>query len=255
MTRYAALIVLLLITGGCKRDAESPDSGNSDYSPIIIIQFRDTEISSSLPWDISSGHENVSTSMLFPDNNETFPGSIQLIQEAIEYDMLVALISDSCLNFQISGDHIQIWLDSNGTIKSQPEKLLDENLGAEWLDNTSRQDNLLGLFDMYKPDFILMDYRIPDASSVLQIAEYWTVPDVLSRYMVVMFQLPRNPDFRGWCVFAGERINGNTPYGLTESGLFSTIRLLAGLEWMDVLPDIIPAISILKDTEEIWSDQ
>jgi len=254
LIRYAALIVLLLIAG-CKRDAEPPDSGNSDYSPFIIIQFRDTEISSSLPWDISSGRENVSVSMLFPDNNVTYPGSRQLLHEAIENDMLVAIISDSCLDYQISGDHIQIWLDSSGTISSQPEELLDENLGAEWLDNTSRQDILLGLFDMYKPDLILMDYRIPDASSVLQIAEYWTVPDVLSRYMVVMFQLPRDPDIRGWCAFAGERINGNTPYGLTESGLFSTIRLLADLEWMDVLPDIIPAISILKDTDEIWSDR
>ena len=193
--------------------------------------------------------------MLFPDNNETFPGCTQLIQEAIEYDMLVALISDSCLNFQISGDHIQIWLDSSGTIRSQPGNLLDENFGSAWLDNTSRQDILLGLFDMYKPDLILMDYRIPDPFSVLQIAEYWTAPDVLSRYMVVMFHFPQDPDIRGWCCFAGEGINGSIPYGLTEGGLFSTIRLLAGLKWIDVLPDIIPAISILENTDDIWSNQ
>ncbi len=254
MTRYAALVFLLLMAG-CKRDAEPRVSGSSDYSPIIIIQFRETEVSSSLPWDITSSHDNVSASMLLPDNNATFLGTRQLVHEAIENDMLVALISDRCFDYQISGDHIQIWLDSSGTVRSRPENILDENLGSAWLANTSRQDILLGLFDMYKPDLILMEYTIPDASSVLRIAEYWTAADVLSRYMVVMFQLPRNPDFRGWCGFAGEGINGSTPYGLTESGLFSTIRLLAGLKWVDVLPDIIPAVSILEDTDDIWGNQ
>ncbi|MCK5116693.1 MAG: hypothetical protein KAR44_08840 [Candidatus Aegiribacteria sp.] len=254
MTRYAAL-VLLILTAGCKIEAEPRVSGDSDYSPIIIIQFRETEISSSLPWDISSSHDIVSASVLFPDDNPPFQGTRQLVYEAIENDMLVALISDSCLDYQISGDHIQIWLDSSGTVRSRPENILDKNLSSAWLENTSRQDILLGLFDMYKPDLILMEYRIPDASSVLRIAEYWTAPDVISRYMVVMFQLPGNPRFRGWCGFAGEGINGSTPYGLTESGLFSTIRLLAGLEWVDVLPDIIPAISILEDTDDIWSNQ
>ena len=247
--------MFLLLIAGCKRDVEPSDSGNLDYSPIIIIQFHETEVSSSLPWDISSSRENVSASMLHPDDNLSIPGNSQFVFEAIENNMLVALISDSCLDYQISGDHIQIWVDSSGTIRSQPDKLLDESLGSTWLDNTSRQDILLGLFDMYKPDMILIEYRIPNASSVLQIAEYWTAPDVLSRYMVIMFHISQNPDARGWCAFAGERINGSTPYGLTESGLFSTIRLLAGLKWVDVLPDIIPAISILEDTDDIWNNQ
>ncbi len=254
MTRYATLIFLLLIAG-CKRNAEPYDNSDSDYSPIIIIQFRETGISSSLPWDISSNRDNVSVSMLFPDNNTTFLENSRLVHEAIENDMLVALVSDSSLNYRISRDHIQIWLDSSGTARSQPVKLLDEIHGSAWLDNPNRQDILLGLFDMYKPDFILMDFRIPDASSVLQMAEYWTAPDILSRYMVIMFWLPEVPDVRGWCAFAGEGINGSTPYGLTESGLFSTIRLLAGLRWVDVLPDIIPAISILENTDDIWINQ
>ncbi len=248
-------LVLLLIIAGCKGDAQPSDNGDSDYSPIIIIQFRETEISPSLPWDISMNRDNISASVLLPDNNATFRESGKIVQEAIENDMFVALISDSCLNYQISGDHIQIWLDSSGTVISLPDKLLDENLDSAWLSNTSRQDILLGLFDMYKPDLILMDYRIPDVSSVLRIAEYWASPDVLSRYMLVMFWLPEDSDVRGWCVFAGEGINGSTPYGLTASGLFSTIRLLAGLKWVDVLPDIIPAISILEDTDDIWNNQ
>lgn len=248
------LILLLLITG-CNRDNEQCDTGITEYSPVIIIHFRETDVSPSLPWDISEDHTNISASMLHPDNNPAAAATSQLIREAIENDMFVALISDSCLNYQIGDDHIQIWFDSSGTVRSLPEQLLDESLDPGWLDNISHQDILLRLVDTYKPDLTVMDYRISDVSSVLRMAEYWTAPDVLSRYMVIMLCLPEDSATRGWCVFAGKGINGSTPYGLTESGLFATIRLLAGLQWMDVLPDIIPAISILKDTDMIWTDQ
>ena len=247
-------LILLLLSTGCIRDNEQCDSGITEYSPVIIIQFRETDVSSSLPWDISEDHANVSASMLHPDNNPAFTMTSGLIREAIENDMFVALISDSCLNYQIGDDHIQIWFDSSGTVRSLPEQLLDENLDPGWLNNISHQDILLRLLDTYKPDLTLMDYRIPDVSSALRMAEYWTTPDVLSRYMVIVFWLPEDSGSRGWCVFAGEGINGSTPYGLTENGLFATIRLLAGLQWVDVLPDIIPAISILEDTDVIWTD-
>ena len=248
-------LMLLLLTTGCKREIEQRDSDSTEYSPVIIIQFRETLISSTLPWDISMDHDNVSASVLHPDNNPAFTETSQLVREAIENDMLVALISDSCLNYRIGEDHIQIWSDSSGIVRSLPEELLDKDLTPLWLKNISHQDILLQLLDTYKPDLILMDYRIPDVSSVLGMAEYWTAPDVLSRYLVIMFWLPEDSDSRGWCIFAGKGINGSTPYGLTENGLFATIRLFAGLEWIHVLPDIIPAISILEDTDAIWAAQ
>ncbi|MCK4806567.1 MAG: hypothetical protein KAT09_02925 [Candidatus Aegiribacteria sp.] len=254
MTRYIALILLLIIAG-CGRNVEQSDNSNSDYSPIIVIQFRKTGVSSILPWGISTDRDNVSAAMLFPDDAPVNPESSRLVHEALENNMLMALVSDTCFSYWIGRDHIQIWIDSSGTARALPEELLDGISCSAWLDNTSHQDILLQLFDMHKPDFILMDFRIPDASSVLQIAEYWTAPDILSRYTVVLFSFPEDPGDRGWCAFAGERINGSTPYGLTEHGLFSTIRLLAGLKWVDDLPDNIPALSILEDTNDIWSHQ
>ncbi len=248
-----AALILLLITAGCGRDVEPYDNGDSDYSPIVIIQFRNTEISSSLPWDISADRDNVSAAVFLPDDDPVNPESSSLVQEAIESEMLLALVSDSCLNYRISMDHIQIWMDSSGSVRTLPEELLDVISGSKSLNNTGRQDILLQLFWMYKPDFIIMDFRIPDASSVLQIAEYWIAPDILSHYTVVLFSFPENPGSRGWCVFAGKRINGSTPYGLTRYGLFSTIRLLAGLRWGDDLPDNVPALSILEDTHGIWN--
>ncbi|MCD4775336.1 MAG: hypothetical protein K8S15_04705 [Candidatus Aegiribacteria sp.] len=256
MTR--CIPVLLLIIAGCGNKVDKSDNTGSDYSPTVIIQFRDIGISPRLPWDISSGRNNVSASMLLPDtpnSREDDHSSNQLVTEALENDLFVALISDSCLDYEINRDHIRIWVDSGGNVRSQPEELLDGISGTAWLNNTNRQDVLLELFDMYKPDLILMVLRIPDLSSVLKISEYWTAPDILSRYRIVLFSISENPDTRGWCVFAGEGINGSTPSGITRGGLFSTIQLLAGLRWADDLPGSVPALSIFEDTNDIWSYQ
>lgn len=258
VTLTRCILVLLLIIAGCGGKVEISDNADSDYSPIVIIQFRDIGISPRLPWDISSGRNNVSASMLIPDTRSPrarFPRNNQLVIEALENDLLVALISDSCLDYEINRDHIRIWVDSSGNVRSQPKELLDGISGTAWLNNTNRQDVLLELFDMYKPDLILMVFRIPDLLSVLRISEYWTTPDILSRYRIVLFSISEDPDIRGWCVFAGEGINGSTPSGITGGGLFSTIRLLAGLRWTDDLPGNVPALSIFEDTDDIWGYQ
>lgn len=253
LTRYAALM-FLLIAAGCRSDAEQSYNRDFVYSPMIIIHFRETEISSSLPWDISSDRSDVSASMILSGNVEIITENNRLIREALENNMLLAIVSDSCITHPITNrDHIQIWTDSTGSVKALPEEILDEIPNSEWLSNSRRHYILLQLFDNYKPDLILMDFRIPDASAALRTAQYWTTADILSLYTVVLFRLSDRPDERGWCAFAGKRINGSTPRGLTEEGLFSTIRLLAGIRWEDDLPDFIPAISILKDTENIWN--
>jgi len=254
LNRYTA-IVFLLIIAGCRQDNEQSYTGDSAYSPVLVIQFIGTGTSPSLPWDISPGRDDVSASMLFPGVTDVKAESNRLIQEALDNEMLLALVSDSCKNYSVlSSDHIQIWVDSTGNVKALPQELMNEISGSAWLENTTRQDMLLQLFDTYKPDVIMMYYRIIDISTVLQIAEYWTAPDIVSRYTVVLFSVPDNQVYsRGWCVLAGERINGTVPYGLTESGLFATARLLAGLEWENDLPEIIPAFSILEDTEGIWN--
>lgn len=256
LTRY--ILVLPLIIAGCGGNSDQPDNIDSDYSPIVIIQFMDTRISSSLPWDISSVSNNVSASILIPDtpnHRENDRRNNQLVSKALENDLLLALVSDSCFDYEVNADHIRIWVDSSGNVRSHPEELLDKITVTAFLNTSNRQNALLGLFDIYKPDFILMVFRIPDVSSVLRISKYWTAPDILSRYRIVLFSIPENPDTRGWCVFAGKGINGSIPRGITRGGLFSTIELFAGLRWTDNLPDDIPALSIFENTNDIWSNQ
>ncbi len=249
LTRYMALL-FLLITAGCQHDIEPSDTDLSDYSPIIIIHFTHAGPSSDLPWKISSDRSDLSASMLFQDMDSKTPMISYLVNEALEKDMLITLVSDSCLVYEISEDNMQIWMDSSGTVRTQPDDLITEIPATNWLDHPGHQEILLRLFDMYKPDLVFMTFRIRNTSLVLKLAKYWTAPDILTRYSVVMFSFSENS--RGWCVFAGEEINGNTPRGLTENGLFATIKLLTELGWMDDLPENIPALSILKNTDDIW---
>jgi len=254
LTRYMALL-LLLIAAGCEQDGEPSDTGHSDYSPVIIIQFKHVRSSSDLPWKISSDRADVSASMLFPDDNSETPRISYLVNEALEKDMLLTLVSDSCLISETGEDNMQIWVDSSGIVRTQPKDIITEIPGTDWLDYPGHQEILLRLFDMYKPDLIFMTFRIRDISSVLQLAEYWTAPEILTRYSVVMFSFSENGNSRGWCVFAGKEINGNIPRGLTENGLFTTIKLLTELGWIDDMPEYIPALSILKNTDNIWRNQ
>ncbi len=247
------MAVVLLLIGCSSNSPEQSGDLQSDYYPLIVIQFLLTEESADLPWAISSEEHRISASMMLPEDGDISRAGRQLVQEAVNSAMLVALVSDSCPVYQTGADHIQIWIDSTGNIQTLPAELITEIPGSAWLDNAARQDILLQLFDTYKPDLILMDFRITDVSSVLQIAEYWTRQEILSRYIIVLYSFPSNA--RGWCVLAGEKINGTAPNGLSLDGLFSTIRLLAGLKWEDRLPEHVPALSILEDVEDIWSHQ
>jgi len=252
--RYRALLLLIVISG-CRTSSEQVSDPDISYSPLLIIQFLEVETSPDLPWSVSSEYDNVSASMLHPDDgNETLDNS-SIISEALQKGLLLALVNDSCRTYGIGSEHIQIWMDSIGMVNSYPGDLLPELQDTSWLVNADSQSILLELFDMYKPDIILMAFRIPEVSATLQMAEYWTTPDVLSRYRVIMFHLALEPDSRGWCVIAGDGINGSSPRGLTVSGMFSTIKLLSGLCWIDDLPENVPAFSVLDDTDESWRDQ
>lgn len=250
LIRYLKLFLLSFIISGC-------DNGNplmnfphkQEYSPVIIFHFRDLRPSPSpdLPWNICDMGEHISGAVLLPETLETnLFSETRLIQEAIDNGMLLALVNDSCFNQDLSRDHIQICIDSAGNAASMPEGLLLEKEKLSWGNPVDKQILLTRLFNVYKPDFILIRQKYLKISTVLQIARYWTTPEILSRYTVIMYSIPSTSDYRGWAVFAGQKINGVTPYGLTAGGMFSTIRLLAGFQWEEHIPEYIPALSILE---------
>jgi hypothetical protein len=252
LIRYTALL-FLLIFAGCRNENGSQITENSDYSPVIVINFMHTGVSPGLPWDISPDQENLSASMLLESIDGILLEFSSLVRDAIDSGLLVAVVSDSLISYDLGSDHMQVWVDSSGNVRALPEELLEEIPASEWMDKISRQDILLQLFDRFKPDLVVMNFRDNDVNSVLQISEFWTSPDILTRYSVVIFSFPDDHHYRGWCVLAGDMINGTTPFGLTGYGLISTVRLIAGLDWIDDLPQRIPAISILTEPGDIWS--
>jgi len=232
LKRYTALLFLLILSG-CGDENGSSDAVSSEYSPLIVINFLHTGVSPRLPWNISPDRDKLSACMLYDGLDGILLECNRLVRDAIDSGLLVAVISDSLTGYEISRDHMQIWVDSSGCVRALPEELLEEIPDSEWMDKISRHDILLQLFDTFKPDFIMMNFRDADVTSVLQISDFWTSQDVLTRYSVVIFSFPEDRRFRGWCVLGGDMINGTTPFGLTGYGLLSTVRLLAGLDWID----------------------
>lgn len=248
MTRYLFLLLSAVFIIGCKNDDPLVNvTTELKYSPIIIVNFGELTPSPDLPWIITEGGEHISGAMLMPEELETILSTEQeLIQEAVENDMLLAVISDRYFSHDLSRDHIQIWTDKTGNTVSIPSVLAEEFDDSLWKNPLEKQKILLDLLNLYKPDLILINPVCSKVTTVLQIADYWTDPEILSHFTVILYSLSDTNEYRGWAVIAGEQINGTTPLGLTASGMFTTIKLLAGLQWENSIPESIPALSILE---------
>lgn len=248
MTRYLFLLLSAFLIIGCKDSEPLVDmTSEPEYSPIVILNFRNLAPSPDLPWTIALRGDHISGAMLMQEE----PGIIQsiemeLILEAVENDMLLSVISDMYLHYDLNQDHIQIWTDKTGNTVSIPSGLIEEYEDSLWTNPLEQQKIFLRLINLYKPDLTFINLEYSKITTVLQIANYWTDSEILSRHTVILYSLPATAEYRGWVVFAGEQINGTTPFGLTASGMFSTIRLLAGLQWENNIPESIPALSILE---------
>ena len=248
MTRYLFLFLSAIFIIGCKNDEPLVDvTSELEYSPIVIVNFRELAPSPDLPWIITEKGEHISGAMLMPEEPETIRSAEQqLIKEALEYNMLLAVISDRYSSYDLNQDHIQIWTDKTGNTISIPSGLTEEFEDSLWKNPLEKQRILFSLIDLYKPDLIFINPVYSKVTTVLQIADYWTDPEILSHFTVILYSIPDTDEYRGWAVIAGEQINGTTPFGLTASGMFTTIRLLADLQWENSIPESVPALSIIE---------
>lgn len=248
MTRHLFLLLTASLIIGCNDNEPPVDTASEqEYTPIVILNFRNQAPSPDLPWSITERGNHISGAMLMMEESETTQSEEELlILEATENDMLLCVISDMYLYYDLDQDHIQIWIDSTGKTVSIPQGLIEEFEDSLWTNPLEKQEILLRLISVYKPDITFINLEYSSITTVLQIADFWTDSEILSQYTVILYTLPATPDYRGWAVIAGEQINGITPSGLTAGGMFSTIRLLAGLQWENNIPRNIPALSILE---------
>ncbi|MCK4505414.1 MAG: hypothetical protein KAW14_07350 [Candidatus Aegiribacteria sp.] len=248
MVRYLFFLLSAIFIIGCKDDEPLVDmTSELKYSPTIIVNFGELAPSPDLPWTITERGEHISGAMLMPEEPETIRSTEkELIQEAVENDMLLAVISDRYFSYDLNQDHIQIWTDKTGNTISIPSGLAEEFEDSSWKNPLEKQRILFNLMNLYKPDLIFINLAYSKVTSVLQIADYWTDPEILSHCTVILYSLPDTDEYRGWAVIAGEQINGTTPWGLTANGVFATIRLLAGLQWENNIPESVPALSIIE---------
>lgn len=250
MSRTVFTLALVIATG-CGRTGESPDSASPALPPLLIVQFRGTEESPDLPWEISRGRDRISSSMLI--GPAVKPSACDpVVREALNAGLLVAMVTDSIPLMSPGSDGMSIWTDGSGGVHSLPVELMAGLPDSMALDVPKNHQLLLGLWEVYRPDIVFMDIRVPDPAGVLELAEFWTSPEVLYDRRVVLYSLSRSHGGRGWFAVAGDGISGSTPRGVTETGLFATVRVLAGLDWFSGLPRSVPALSVLQEPGNIW---
>lgn len=220
-------------------------------APLTVVSFRNSPSSRALPWDLRRGRGDLSAAVLVEGEPDP-EGVPELIEEARSSGLLVALVSDRDTGIRLGSDDILIWTDSVRNVHAVPEELSMQLPSTMALDSVKYHGLIFDICEMYRPDLVVLDIEAENEDLLLEIAAHWTSPEVLISCRVVLFSIAENSDRRGWFAMAGNGINGRIPMGVTVSGLFSTIRLLAGLDWIARLPESVPALAVLEDPVRIW---
>lgn len=249
---FGVAIVSLLLLSGCGGEGALHEVGGPPVMvPLVAVSFRQMPSSADIPWALGRGRGDLSAAVLL--DGEPDPGGwMAVLEEARSSGLLVALVSDRDPGLEIGGDDILVRTDSLGRVHTLPPELAAQLPPTMALDSAKYHGLILDLCDMYRPDIVFLDVSPGNEELLAGIAARWTSPEVLSSYRVVMFSVAEGTGRRGWCAMAGRGINGDIPPGVTVSGLFSTVRLLAGLDWVSRLPGGVPAAAILEDPDTAW---
>lgn len=247
------IVVCIALVAGCGGGGGPEGGPETSGNPLLMFSLRDMETTAEIPWEIAQGHGRISMASMLREGEET-EGYPRILREAMDNGMLIALVSDTVPRQTLGGDDMVIWTDQAGRVRTVPEELLGQLPDTVVLDSVKNHQLILDLLNVYKPDLVMIDMGVRNTSLAIELARFWISPDVLARYRVVIYSLSSGPGVRGWCLFAGDNISGVTPYGVTEANLFTTLRLMAGLDWQADLPGSVPVISVLEDPSDIWGD-
>ncbi|OPL18989.1 MAG: hypothetical protein AVO35_03420 [Candidatus Aegiribacteria sp. MLS_C] len=256
LASFRSVAVSMLLLSGCGGGGNGMQGERSPQArmPLVAVSFREMPSSADVPWALRRGRGDLSAAVLV--NGEQDPGGwMDILMEARSSGLLVALFSDRVPGMVMGPDDILIWTDSMDRVHAEPPELASQLPSTMALDSAKYHGLVLELCEMYKPDIVVIDIAPGNEGLLLSIAARWTSPEVLSSYRVVLFSAAGGSGRRGWCAMAGSGINGNVPPGVTVSGLFSTVRILAGMDWVSRLPGSVPALAVLEDPSAIWDSR
>ena len=258
--RTTALMAYLVLSScGAEPQTLPPSSFQEPLPLVVIVVTDDGPASAELPWTLSDGVPNVSAAMISPDEDPG-PGRMtpeeSIIQEALEADMLIALIDAGELPENMDRDHIRIVTEQDGSPSSSPLEISEDLPDSVWKDHLLRQAWIREMIDIYLPDLTVIGVEDLERTEMIGFLRAWTLPETLAELnLVIMRPSPETGPERGWAVIGGGTVSGTSPNGLTPGGLLSTMELFCGLDWESSLPGRIPALDILLELPPGWSPQ
>ena len=231
----AVVVLLLGISVGCKSD-KSPAAGAMTMTlpetgdVQLIIQFSEYSSQDSMP--ASAVDLPYTASGRFYPSESTRTDYFQTMAgEADAAGKLLFLILLEGELFSGTREHLMIWINSDGIpVEVMPEidsELLSDSL---WQDPIVRQETILQLIHLFKPDMILQ--RIPNAETSVSVVDYWSENTIENNLTVALFSLPDAEDHnRGWGAFTGVGIENRLLEGMDIQGFMATVKLIAGMNW------------------------
>ena len=245
----AATLFLILSLWGCGQE-DSPIA-TPDRQPVVLLVLRDLPPSPGFPPLFAEERDDVSAGMLIDDGTSADLLLDTLMAEAVEAGLLAAAITDGAEPITLPPDHISLWRETGGGLSSVPEEIASDFDDSTAFGSMDFHRTLHHLQTLYKPDLMVINLSMAEPSSALSAAQLWASPSWLREFTLVVTR-PADDQARGWCLLAGNRINGTVPRGLTEAGLYTTVRILAGMDWLHRIPEAIPAVSVIGDGDIVW---
>ena len=237
-------------TGGAPEGSWSPTAGAAPLVLIVVDGVPPPD--PSIPWELAVDREHVSVGMIAPSRSEPSVDPVEaLLGEALDEGMLVALIEAGNLPEDLAREHIQIWSDSSGAVRSIPGEIAASIPDSAWSVPIRRQMLLREVFDLYLPDLAVIRLRGEDPDELHQTARFWSDPGILSTRNLVLYAPSGETGRRGWVLIGGPDINGETPLGLSPGGLLATMEMLTGLDWESGIPARIPSMGIMTSPEGV----
>lgn len=248
---FRTVLLFLSIAACCAAPGDSGEPMPSRrYNPVVLVVLKNVGASAELPSSIDDNKDDVSVAVLL--DTPADGTVVSLMKDAMDAGRLVAYMGTGAPPVEPGNDDLTLWKDSLEGLHASPAEMASAFPVDFSFRNVSTQNIVMDICDLYKPDLVFIVLEGCDSTAAREIAAFWTGPDVLSTYDVIICTTSVPPT-RGWCVIAGRNINGTTPQGVTSENLMSTARVFLGLDWTDGLPENIPVLSVLEDPDVIWS--
>ena len=139
---FRIAIVCIALVAGCGGGDGSASGQAATDCPLVVFSFRDIGTTAEIPWEMARGRGRISAASMLRDEVEP-EGYGRILREAMDRNMLIALVSDTVPRQTLGDDDMVIWTEQAGLVRTVPEELLGQLPDTLVLDRASQRISVL----------------------------------------------------------------------------------------------------------------